>query len=169
MRHGKSDWSDSSLDDFDRPLSQRGKVFTRRMGEWLREHDFLPDCILTSTAKRARKTAKYLVEAADLNNIIIEPDDSLYTSLADHILTVVNSGNNEHQNLLLIGHDSGMEDLVLELAGGSVTIPANGKIMPTSSIAIFEYPGKKWHKLEQSNVKLVDVIRPREIDQATSV
>ena len=164
MRHGKSDWSDSSIDDFNRPLSHRGKDSARRMGEWLREHDYLPDCILTSPAKRARKTAKYLVKGADQDDSIIEVDDGLYTSLADHILSVVYSCDNEHQSLMVIGHDSGMADLVLELAKGKVRTQADGNIMPTASIAIFDYQGSKWHKLNQDNVDLVDIIRPKEID-----
>ena len=164
MRHGKSDWSDSSLDDFERPLSQRGKKSARRMGEWLRAHDCLPECILTSTAKRARQTAKYLVKGAELDDEIIELDDDMYTSLSDHILSVVHSGDNRYASLLLVGHDSGMEDLVLELANGQVTAQANGKIMPTASIAIFDYDDSEWYKLKMSNVKLIDIIRPKEID-----
>ena len=134
------------------------------MGEWLRAHEYLPECILTSPAKRAHQTAKYLIKGAELDDSIIELDDSLYTSLADHILSVIHSCDHQYESLLVVGHDSGMEDLVLELANGPVRAQANGKIMPTASIAIFEYEGSKWHKLEIKHVALVDIIRPKEID-----
>ncbi len=164
MRHGKSDWSDSSFDDFERPLSQRGKKAARCMGQWLLENNYLPDCIISSTAKRARKTASHLLKGAEMDDSIVELDDTLYTSLAEHILMVVHSGNNDFQKLMLIGHDSGMEDLAMELADDSIRPQANGKIMPTASIAIFDYHGSKWHKLNAGNVDLIDVIRPKEID-----
>jgi phosphohistidine phosphatase len=57
VRHAKSSWKDLSLDDFDRPLNKRGKINAPLMGEKLKERQIMPDLILSSPAKRARKTA----------------------------------------------------------------------------------------------------------------
>ena len=48
MRHAKSDWSDSSLSDHDRPLNSRGQRDAPRMANWLAESDWIPDVVLSS-------------------------------------------------------------------------------------------------------------------------
>ena len=58
MRHAKSSWKDESLDDHDRPLNKRGKRDAPRMGELLRDRQLVPDYVLCSSARRARKTAE---------------------------------------------------------------------------------------------------------------
>ncbi|MFG0335704.1 MAG: SixA phosphatase family protein, partial [Maioricimonas sp. JB049] len=57
MRHAKSSWADPSKADHDRPLNARGKRDAPRMGQWLLEQNLVPDRIVSSTARRARKTA----------------------------------------------------------------------------------------------------------------
>ena len=42
MRHAKSSWKESELDDHDRGLSGRGKKDAPRMGELLQEENLLP-------------------------------------------------------------------------------------------------------------------------------
>ena len=65
MRHAKSDWNDSSLPDFDRPLNARGKKTAPVMGQWLIEHDLVPELILSSTAYRARETTELVKKSLD--------------------------------------------------------------------------------------------------------
>ena len=55
LRHAKSNWNYPDLSDYDRPLNARGKQDAARMGEHLREQGLIPDRILTSSAKRAKK------------------------------------------------------------------------------------------------------------------
>ena len=55
VRHAKSSWKDPSLDDFDRPLNKRGKRNAPFMGNKLKERKIMPDLVLSSPAKRAKK------------------------------------------------------------------------------------------------------------------
>ena len=64
LRHAKSSWRDTSLDDHDRPLNERGRRDAPRRGQLLLEESLLPDLILCSTAARARRTAEIVVEAS---------------------------------------------------------------------------------------------------------
>ncbi len=57
IRHAKSDWSNPSLDDFDRPLNKRGKKNAPFMGKILHKKGIYPDLIISSPAYRARTTA----------------------------------------------------------------------------------------------------------------
>ena len=63
LRHAKSSWNDSALKDHERPLNDRGKRDAPRMGQLLNDHKLTPDLIISSTAKRARKTAKKVADS----------------------------------------------------------------------------------------------------------
>ena len=64
LRHAKSSWKDGDLDDHDRPLNKRGKRDAPRMGQLLRDQDLLPELILTSSARRCRKTAEHVIQSS---------------------------------------------------------------------------------------------------------
>src|SRR5690242_13601556 len=63
LRHAKSDRSDSSLEDHDRPLAARGEADAPRMGTALAALGVMPNAIITSTAVRARDTARLIATA----------------------------------------------------------------------------------------------------------
>ena len=56
LRHAKSDWGDSSLRDFDRPLNERGWKAAKAVGREMRERDLTPDLVLVSPAVRTKET-----------------------------------------------------------------------------------------------------------------
>ena len=89
LRHAKSSWADTSLDDWQRPLNDRGRSDAPRVGEWLREHAIVPDLIVTSDAVRARRTAEAVAgTAGHSRDIVVTP--SLYEASTSDILGVVN-------------------------------------------------------------------------------
>ncbi len=71
LRHAKSSWNDPSLADHDRPLKKRGRKAAPRMGRWLQENGLRPDCVLCSTATRARETLQLVL--GDANHIPHQP------------------------------------------------------------------------------------------------
>lgn len=62
LRHAKSSWDDLTLADFDRPLNSRGREDAPLMGRHLAKLEIKPDLILSSPAKRAKKTAKIVAK-----------------------------------------------------------------------------------------------------------
>lgn len=56
LRHAKSSWDQPQLDDFDRPLNERGRRAAPIMGHMLASLKFAPDVVLCSPAKRTRET-----------------------------------------------------------------------------------------------------------------
>src|SRR5215470_16108264 len=54
LRHAKSDWPD--VRDRDRPLAKRGRRDAPRIGRWLHDHDYVPDVVVCSVARRTRQT-----------------------------------------------------------------------------------------------------------------
>ncbi len=63
LRHGKSRWDRRGVADHERALKRRGKRDAARIGRLLIDQRMLPDRVLSSTAKRARATARRLAKA----------------------------------------------------------------------------------------------------------
>ena len=59
VRHAKSSWDAVGLEDFERPLNERGKEDAPLMAKRLKDKKIKPDIFLSSPAKRALKTARY--------------------------------------------------------------------------------------------------------------
>ena len=62
IRHAKSSWDDFSINDFDRPLNERGKKDAPVMAKRLLDKGIAIDAFISSPAKRAKKTAEIIAK-----------------------------------------------------------------------------------------------------------
>ena len=69
VRHGKSDWENYNLTDFDRPLNSRGHKNAPVMVERLVNQGLFPEVIVSSPALRAITTANYFAAQRDPINV----------------------------------------------------------------------------------------------------
>jgi phosphohistidine phosphatase len=92
VRHAKSDWGHEGLDDLDRPLNDRGKKDAPEMAKRTKEKIPKIDLMIASSAKRARKTAKYFAEQYKYDKADIRIEPKLYeestSAYSDVILTI---------------------------------------------------------------------------------
>lgn len=124
LRHAKASHDDPSLDDFDRPLTERGKRDAQRVGGVLVELAAPPSLVLCSPAKRTRKTAKRALKASGLETKLqLVPE--LYLAPLSVIESVIRQFGKEEQ-VMLVGHNPGLEDLVSQLAGEPCSLPTTG-------------------------------------------
>ncbi len=157
LRHAKSSWKQPGLDDHDRPLNQRGKRDAPRMGQLLRIQSLLPDVILCSTAKRARKTAEKLIESSGFSGSC-ELHGDLYAAAPSDYIHSVSRLSDELQCAMVIGHNPGLEELLERLTG-------DYERLPTAALAQVELDIKSWRDVgKQSRGALVNVWRPRDLD-----
>ena len=105
VRHAKSSWKDLSLDDLDRPLNKRGKRDAPFMGEKLKEMEIMPDLILSSPAKRAKKTAIAIAKAIGYPKKKITYDNNMYHASAWYLLEMVRNQDNKNETIMLFGHN----------------------------------------------------------------
>ena len=157
LRHAKSAWP-VDVDDFSRPLKKRGWRAAKQMGRWLHEHNLIPDTILSSPATRALETAQQVCKQLDLDESDIVCDPRIYEANALILLDVLKTGSHG-KRVLLIGHNPGLEDLLLKLIPHSVPLSANGKCLPTAALAHLSFEGA-WTELAEDGAKLVTLIRP---------
>ena len=161
LRHGKSDWS-TGEDDFDRPLKKRGKNASKLVGKWLTTNQRTPDFVITSPAKRALQTAEISCDAMDINKDNIYKRKHIYLATPEELLYVQEDCPREAKRVMLVGHNPGLEELLYFLVNGRITIPEDGKILPTATLAILDMPDD-WGNLENGSADLEFLIRPREI------
>jgi len=161
LRHGKSDWS-TGEDDFDRPLIDRGRHGSRKMGAWIRHRKLRPDLVLSSPAERARETTEVACQAMGLAAKKVRWDERIYAAPTEFLLAALADCPKGAERVMLVGHNPGLEDLVAYLAEGEFEIPDDGKVLPTSALAQLEVFAD-WPKLTRGCARLVAVTRPGQV------
>jgi len=108
VRHAKSDWGDPGLDDFDRPLNERGKRDAPLMAQRLLDKKIKIDLCIASPAKRAGKTARIFAEELKFkkNNIIYKPE--LYLAGPEVFFSVVENADEKADCIALFSHNNGI-------------------------------------------------------------
>jgi phosphohistidine phosphatase len=156
LRHAKSSWNDSALDDHERPLNERGLRDAPRMGALVREHGLRPDVVLSSDAVRARLTAEAVAEAARYaGDVLVDP--RLYLACPADILSLLPTVRENAETVMIVGHNPGLEQLVEQLTG-------EREDLPTAALAQIELPIDQWQDLDLSTRgTLVGLWRPGDL------
>jgi len=164
LRHAKSSWDDSRLDDFDRPLNDRGWKAAHRMGGEFRQRGLRFDLVLASPAARVRETIDGLREKFELDvEIRFEPE--VYAASEERLLQVVRAISEDAQRVLLVGHNPGLEQLVAGLTrDDDPTRDRVSEKFPTAACAQIELPADRWTDVEPGTGKIVALILPKELD-----
>lgn len=154
LRHAKSSWNYPELSDYNRPLNARGKRDAPRMGGHLREQGLTPDRILTSSAKRARKTASRAAKACGYTGKV-KKLDRFYDTVVGVYFETLQALPDKYQRVMVVGHNPTMEQLVRSLTG-------EFKRMPTAALAHIELPIQHWEALHLDTIgTLVNLWTPK--------
>jgi phosphohistidine phosphatase len=154
LRHAKSSWKEADIADFDRPLNERGRRSAPFMGRLLKERGLSPDLIISSPAKRARKTAKLVKEAGEYAAEIVF-DDRIYEASPSTILYVAGEVDDSLDSVMLVGHNPGMEGAVRVLTGQT-------EAMPTAGVAVIDLDIDAWKQIASGCGAVREILRPRD-------
>jgi phosphohistidine phosphatase len=158
LRHGKSDWS-TGVDDYHRPLKDRGKRGAQRIGVWLAQQNAVPDLIVTSPAERALVTAQKLCKAMGFGDAGIQRDRRIYAAGIDELLAVLSDCPQDAGRVMLVGHNPGLEELLVWLARETVPVTDDGKLLPTATLARLQMPAD-WQALKAGCARLDSITLP---------
>ena len=156
LRHAKSNWKDSSVTDPERPLNGRGKRAAQLIGGYIRSQKIEFALVLSSPATRARETVELVLKAS---RVVTEVryDERIYDATPLELLQVVSQLDEDKANVLMVGHNPGVEELI-ELLTGQV------RRMPTAALALLQTSASKWEKVSPGRSKLADFIRPKDLE-----
>jgi len=155
LRHGKAKRGSEYEVDFDRPLAGRGKRDARRMGELLAGRDLVPDLVISSPARRARRTAERCAEAAGYEGEIWFVE-ALYSTGVDAYIGLLSDLDASVGTVLFIGHNPDIAEMVEALS-------RSWSRMPTSALACVEFDVESWDEVTPGAGKLAWVETPRDL------
>lgn len=153
IRHAKSDWSDFSLDDFDRPLKKRGLRNAPFMGSLLKQKDIYPDIFLSSPANRAITTAKLIAQNIEYKDEIVQID-SIYESSLSNLLKIIRSIEDKNEIAFIVGHNPSLNSLGFNLCDFDENIV-------TCGIVEIEFEVNNWKDISNKNSKFISFEYPK--------
>jgi len=155
LRHAKSSREDSSLQDFDRPLNERGKKDAPLIGKYCRKQKIKADLAVSSPAERARQTAELVLKSAGLK-VELRFDQRIYEASLRRLLDVISQIEDTVSTLIMVGHNPGFEELFEALTG-------QAHDLPTASLACIELSVEKWSEVRAVVGDLKWLVTPKEL------
>jgi phosphohistidine phosphatase len=161
LRHAKSSWEDGGLDDHDRPLAPRGRRAAAALATHLADGRARPGLVVCSTATRARETLELLLPA--LGGADVEFEAALYHASLERLRRLVASLPDGADDVLLLGHNPGLQDLAVDLALAGPLRDRVVEKLPTGALVTLEAPFDRWDEVAGGGVALVGLVLPRDL------
>jgi phosphohistidine phosphatase len=160
LRHAKTENDAPTGRDQDRRLDNRGRHDAAEIGGWIGRHPPFPDLVLVSHAVRAHQTWEIAWEA--MKESAPEPQVELVADLygadvSQLLETIRDASLADPQRLIIVGHNPGMHELALALAGN----------LPTSGLAIFDFEIDDWADVAFRRGHLVLFVSPKLLKQTS--
>ena len=158
IRHAKSDWNVIGQPDFERTLNERGKSDAPMMGQRLLEKNIIPDLIISSTAKRASKTAKLIAKELNYEKHNILHFDKLYhapPSIFEEVITTEIMDDNI-KTVFIVAHNPGITHYAHDLLQ-YLPIPD----MPTCGMVGVTFDADHWSDFPSARHQLLFVDYPK--------
>lgn len=155
LRHAKSSWDDPSLADFERPLNDRGRRAAPLMGALMRERGLRPDLVISSPARRASETVALALEASGLETEL-RFDERIYEASLSTLLEIVRQVEDGRNEVMLVGHNPGFEELLEYLTG-------EARRVPTATLARIALDTDRWDEATERCGRLEWLVKPKEL------
>jgi phosphohistidine phosphatase len=159
LRHAKAEIN-GNIDDFDRALKKRGKKAAESMAEWMKNQHLKPDFVISSPAIRAIATARLVCPVLGIAEQDIHQNRQLYMASPETLKNILAQCPEQANRVLVVGHNPGLEDLLLELA---ISVPRMEKIMPTAALARLKLPNS-WQELGVDCAELIDITHAKALE-----
>lgn len=164
LRHAKSSWDKSGLDDLDRPLEERGWKAARKIGTALERRSANFDLVIASPAARVRETIDGLGEKLRIAGEI-RFDEAMYLASSDMLLEMVRALPESVRSPLLVGHNPGLQQFLVAIANGpSSLLDKVATKFPTAAFAKVRLPAHRWRETSKATGEIAELILPRELD-----
>jgi len=127
VRHAKSSWKYSTLDDFERPLNKRGRKSAPFMGRILKKLKVAPDLIISSPANRAATTARIIADSIDYPLERIQYSETIYEFSENALIHFIRQIEDSVKTAMVVGHNPAITDLANTIGDTAISnIPTCG-------------------------------------------
>ncbi|MES2454021.1 MAG: histidine phosphatase family protein [Bacteroidota bacterium] len=159
VRHGKSEWGNEHLADFDRPLNPRGHRNAPEMAARLITKGLEPQFIVSSPAMRAITTAKHFAQVWDIPSNHLAEEPAIYEADTKTLLKIVNKLANQYDRIALFGHNPGFTDFANYLTNAGIYN------IPTCGTVLIEFLISDWQEVSHSTGSLVEFDYPKSAEE----
>ena len=159
MRHTKSSWNDHNINDFERPLSNRGRKDIKLIITFLKKKKITFDLAYISSSKRTRQTFKILKNDISCKKIIYAK--KFYLCSESFILNAIRKTKKKYKNILIVNHEPCCKNLVLKLIKKNKLSFINKKFS-TSAIAKLVFGIEDWENLKNYSGNLTLFKTPKD-------
>ena len=157
LRHAKSSWDNSNLNDFERPLAGRGISDAKKMSKFLKDMNIKIDKVLCSNAIRAKETFDLTADGFNFEIDKATYLDKLYFGDTTTIIQDLKELDESLNNILIVGHNPTLHYLVEILTNESINR------FTTCNLATISHNGE-WVSLNSQQCSLKSLIRPKELN-----
>jgi phosphohistidine phosphatase len=172
LRHAKTEHNAPSGRDRDRRLDDRGRHDAAEIGRWIARHLPFPDHVLVSPAVRAHQT--WEIAWAAMKDSVPQPQVELVPELygadpSQLLQTIRMASATDPRRLMVVGHNPGMHELALALAGSGDAAGRHALAdnLPTSGLAIFDFAVDDWTEVAFRRGRLVLFVSPKLLKQTS--
>jgi phosphohistidine phosphatase len=163
MRHAKSDWTGGDQ-DFDRPLSGRGRRAAAAMGVYMADEGLRPELVLCSAARRAADTWAMVARSGTMAPRVVA-DRGLYLAAAGDLLARVRALDDAVASVLFVGHAPGIDgfagSLVAKRSGAAWRRMAEK--FPTGALAVLDASAAHWRDVDEGVAELERFVVPKDL------
>ncbi len=164
LRHAKSSWDESGIEDAARPLNARGERAALLIGHHLARLEQPPELVLCSPAIRCRQTVDVAFGAANLAPTV-EYLEQLYLANVGTLVSVIRGVDDGTSAVMLVGHNPGLHDFANRLA--RLSRDPNAKLIaskfPTCALACYELAITQWRQAGPDVAQLMSYTTPKDL------
>ena len=154
MRHAEAGWH-INTDDHERPLSASGIRDAKKIGSWLKEKEYIPDEVISSTSVRTRETLSYLfLECPQIF------EKSLYLADAEQMKSTLKTLLSE--TVILLAHNPGITELAHDLMNHEEK-HENFMDFPAASTVVIDFKADRWSEVKSDSGIFVDFVMPLQL------
>jgi len=160
LRHAKSAWP-QGVADRDRPLGPRGRMNAPAIGAYMNEHDLIPALALISPSRRTLETWTEATRDWDKAPELAF-EEAIYEAPAGRLLDLIQQ-QSEASPLMIVGHNSGMEDLAALLLTPAERAKMPSKY-PTAGLCVIDFAAADWPDIAPGTGTLERFVTPRSLN-----
>ncbi|MGA0558226.1 SixA phosphatase family protein [Larkinella sp. VNQ87] len=160
VRHAKAEDRASFQRDHDRDLVPEGIMAAARVGRHLAKMGIKPDCLISSTANRAKDTGKVIAEQLHLDPEAMGLEPKLFDGGPKAYLAAINNTGASCQSLMLFGHNPDISYVAEYLTHADVGSMSKG------AVVIIEFDGLEWAEVSGRTGTLIDLISPKKLTES---
>lgn len=155
LRHAKSDKSNMTMPDIQRPLEESGREEAKEMGEYIKQNVMGLDAIVSSPSVRTKQTLEIICPIIGFAYDKVIWDSSLYACSGDHLVKTIKE-KSHGQVVMFVGHNPSITDVANALQDEQIIDEVK-----TCGVVQIWFPVGAWSRISADSSKLSFYAKPK--------